>query len=849
MATLLLWYLIITLIGWLAFPLAYRLLPFLADRGYAFSRALGLLISSYLFWLMASLQVIPNTLGGTLLAVFLLAGLGVLAAGKGWKEMRDWLKVQRSSLLVIEAVFLVSFLAWGFVRGFDPAIEYTEKPMELAFINSILRSPTFPPADPWLSGYGISYYYFGYVMLGLMARLSGVGANLAFNVGQAMWFGLTALGAYGVMYNLLAGLRKDHKLTAGLRMLALLAPLFILVVSNLGGVMELLHARGVFWQTAADGTQTSYFWQDVLKVEEWNEAPAQPYSWSPNRGGWVWWRSSRVLNDFKLNGDQLEIIDEFPFFSYLLGDMHPHVLAMPFVLLAIGLALNLYYSSAQRKFQAIHPTEWVRRLDFWLAGLVLGGLSFLNTWDFPIYVVLFGLVYALVRTRQGNWCWGRVWDFLGFSLLLGLAGVLLYLPFYFGFSSQAGGFLPSMAFFTPGVNFWVMFLPLLVPVLLWLIYQVIREKGVWSAGLKFGALVVGGGWLLSYLIGILFANAINLGGKLAAAGGLGAQLGQKLIEYGNLFLTSQGATSSGELVMRSLALRLLSPGCWLTLLAVLVLVWSLLAKSNLKPDEPVEDNHPMEARSQGFVLLLTLMGAGLALVPEFIFLRDTFGNRMNTIFKFYFQTWMLWGLAGAFATAFILTQIRSGWRWALSAACLLAVAAGLVYPAVMIQAKTGMVDTSTGQLRLAQWSLDGTQAFQINSADDYAAVQYLKQAPYGVIAEAVGGSYSAYARMATHSGQPNVLGWPFHEYQWRGGTAEIGSREPDLERLYTTTDWNEARAILLQYHVRYVVLGDLEWSAYRVSQAKFDNNLPVAFRSGNTVIYGVPQDLAAQQGQ
>ncbi|GAP14419.1 uncharacterized membrane protein [Longilinea arvoryzae] len=849
MVTLLLWYLIITIIGWLAFPLAYRLLPFLPDRGYSFSRALGLLIPSYLFWLMASLQVLPNTLGGILLAVFFLAGLGALAVGKGWNELREWLNAQRNTLLVIEGVFLLTFLAWGFVRGFDPAIEYTEKPMELAFINSILRSPTFPPADPWLSGYAISYYYFGYVMLAFMARLSGVGANVAFNAGQAMWFGLTALGAYGVMFNLLAGLHRDRKITAGLRSLALLAPMFILVVSNLGGLMEVLHARGVFWQTAADGTQTSYFWQDVLKVEEWNQPPTQPYSWTPNRGGWVWWRSSRVLNDFKLSGEPIEIIDEFPFFSYLLGDMHPHVLAMPFVLLAIALALNLYYSSAQRKFLSIDPQEWIHRLDFWLAGLVLGGLAFLNTWDFPIYVVLFGLVYGLVRTRQKGWRWGRVWDFLGFSLLLGLAGVLLYLPFYFGFSSQAGGFLPSMAFFTPGVNFWVMFLPLLVPVFLWLIFEALREKGPWTAGLKFGGLVVGGGWLVSYLIGILFANAIRIGGKLAAAGGLGAQLGQKLIEYGNLFLTSQGATSPGELVLSSLVLRLQSPGCWLTLLILVVLVWSLLAKSGVRNEEAVENGGLTDARPLGFVLLLTLMGAGLALVPEFVFLRDTFGNRMNTIFKFYFQTWMLWGLAAAFGSAVILTQIRSGWRWAASAAWMVAVMAGLIYPVTMFQAKTGMIDTATGQLRIAQWTLDGTQAFQNNSPDDYAAVQYLKQAPYGVVAEAVGGSYSAYARIATQSGLPNVLGWPFHEYQWRGGTQEIGTREPDLSRLYTTTDWNEARVILTQYHVRYVVLGDLERSAYRVNQAKFDNNLQVAFRSGNTVIYEVPLELAAEQGQ
>ncbi len=849
MISLLLWYLVITLLGWLAFPLAYRLLPFLPDRGYSLTRALGLLLSSYLFWLMASLQLMPNTLGGMLLAVFLLAALGALAAGRGWQEIRSWLVGQKKSLLIMEGLFLLAFLAWGFIRGFDPAIEYTEKPMELAFINSILRSATFPPADPWLSGYAISYYYFGYVMIALMARLTGVGANIAFNLGQALWFALTALGAYGVLFNLLAALRKDRKITAGLRALALLAPLFILVISNLGGLMEVLHARGVFWQTAADGTQTSYFWQNVLKVEEWNQPPALPYSWSIQRGGWVWWRSSRVLNDFKLSGDPVEIIDEFPFFSYLLGDMHPHVLAMPFVLLAIALALNLFYSSGQRRFLEIHPRDWISRLDFWLAALVLGGLAFLNTWDFPIYVALFGLVFTVVRTKQSRLAWGRILEFIGFCLLLGLAGILLYLPFYFGFSSQAGGFLPSMAFFTPGVNFWVMFAPLLVPLILWLIFETHREKSRLRIGIKLAAIVVGGGWLVSSLFGLLFANAAGLGQSLMPLGGAAVIVGEKLVEYGNLFLNSQGATTAGNLFWMSLSLRMQSPGAWITLFALLALIWSLLARPEGKPDEPAEPDLTDQATPLTFVLLLALLGTILTLAPEFVFLRDTFGNRMNTIFKFYFQAWILWGLAGSFGLFIILTQIRSAWRWVAATASFAVIAAGLIYPAIMLQAKTGMVDAATGQLRFQDWSLDGTLAFQTYSPDDYAAVQYLKTASYGVIAEAVGGSYSSYARMAAQSGLPDVLGWPFHEYQWRGSTKEIGNREPDMERLYTTTDWTEALNILKQYHVRYVILGNMEKTAYPVSQPKFDNNLPVVFSSGDLVIYEVPTQLASTLDQ
>ena len=115
-----------------------------------------------------------------------------------------------------------------------------------------------------------------------------------------------------------------------------------------------------------------------------------------------------MLQDFDLLGQPREIIDEFPFFSYLLSDLHPHVLAMPFAMLVISLALNLYYQASRsfgpkRFLSAIidwvkgeeNPAEglflfsWMKKRDFWLAAVLLGGLAFINTWDFPIYVALF----------------------------------------------------------------------------------------------------------------------------------------------------------------------------------------------------------------------------------------------------------------------------------------------------------------------------------------------------------------------------------------------------------------------------------------------------------------------------
>ena len=127
-----------------------------------------------------------------------------------------------------------------------------------------------------------------------------------------------------------------------------------------------------------------------------------------------------------------------------------------------------------------------------------------------------------------------------------------------------------------------------------------------------------------------------------------------------------------------------------------------------------------------------------------------------------------------------------------------------------------------------------------NAAEDTAGAEFLRNAPLGVLAEAVGGSYTAYGRISAHSGQPTVLGWNFHESQWRGGESEKGSRESDIERLYTTSNWTEALLIIQQYDILYVYIGALEHNRYAVNETKFIRNLAPVFEFGSVIIYEVP---------
>src|SRR5512133_429599 len=217
------WWLIIQLFALAVLPLAWRLFRRLPSRGYPLAKALGLLLVCYVLWLGAGFRLLANSVGGILFALLLVAGVsawlgraglrraapGAAADGEqtaltllAGRPLFAWLRANWPLILATEALFLVSLAAWTVFRAYSGDISGTEKPMEFAFINGILGSRFFPPQDPWLSGYAISYYYFGYVMLAALIRLSGVLPAVGFNLGVALWFALTLTGAFGVVYDL-----------------------------------------------------------------------------------------------------------------------------------------------------------------------------------------------------------------------------------------------------------------------------------------------------------------------------------------------------------------------------------------------------------------------------------------------------------------------------------------------------------------------------------------------------------------------------------------------------------------------------------------------------------------------
>ena len=198
------WWAALTALGLAALPLVYTLLRRLPDRGFAFARPAGLLLVTYVFWLAGTLGFSANDGGGIALALLVVGGLSWLAYRRrpdSDPPLGEWLRANLTSVVVTELVFVGIFALWAWVRAQNPAISATEKPMEFAFLTGVGQSPTFPPLDPWLSGFAISYYYFGYVMVSLLSRLAFVAEPVAFNLAIAWIVAATATGAFGMVYN------------------------------------------------------------------------------------------------------------------------------------------------------------------------------------------------------------------------------------------------------------------------------------------------------------------------------------------------------------------------------------------------------------------------------------------------------------------------------------------------------------------------------------------------------------------------------------------------------------------------------------------------------------------------
>ena len=270
----------------------------------------------------------------------------------------------------MDSLFLVTFVFWIIIASQHPAINHTEKPMDFAFLNAVASSTHFPPVDPWFSGHPISYYYFGHLIMATLAKVTFTPLAIAYNIAISLIPALLAIGSFGLIYNLIRLSNSSRKISL---LYSVITPALLLFMSNLQGPLEIAHTRG--WLEPG-------FW-DWAQIKGLNGINNSSSGFFPT-DTWWWWRATRVV-DTLVSGQSLDYtITEFPLFSFILGDLHPHVLSLPFLVLFLSLMSNMYLSPF------FFNRSWIKRnpLEYGSIALILGSIAFINLWDAPTYLLL-----------------------------------------------------------------------------------------------------------------------------------------------------------------------------------------------------------------------------------------------------------------------------------------------------------------------------------------------------------------------------------------------------------------------------------------------------------------------------
>ncbi len=788
------WLLTVELLGLLALPLCFVLFRRLPDRGLTLAKPMILVVLAYVLWIAGLTRLIPNT-QGTIIAIAAAAAVVSALVFRGTaREMWAFVKAEWRTLAAAEAVFLVFFFLWLWVTSEAPAIHGTEKPMDFGFLNAVLQSRYFPPEDQWLSGHSISYYYFGHFIMAFLVKLTAIPSSVGYNLAVPLIPAMAATGAFGLLYNLVR--LSGGSIKAGIGF-GLAAPALILLVGNLEGALEFVNSRG--W-----GGDGFWGWVGIAGLEA---GPAGSGAF-PDGPNW-WWKATRVIGSFE-NGLQLDYtITEFPMFSFLLGDLHAHMMSLPFFLLGLAVALNLFRSEEPLGL------EWLRRrpVEAVAAALLIGASGFINFWDLPLLAALLG-VAALVKCYRdaGGDLQQTALRASAFVLPILALGVALFLPFYLELEGQTGGILPLRDVSTRPFLFFIVM------------------------GL-FTTLAV------AFLVRQLPGLRLPTRDDATLAGALLAAAAAPIVIWSGIVLVLHIPRDGILTALGDVALR----GVWvLPGLAIAgIAVYSAAQRVRLG-----------SGAAAAFPLLLVAAGFCLLAGAELFYVSDAFGGafrRMNTVFKVYYQSWLVLGVAGVYGLYYwgsrgqpaqasggrVPSRFRALYglgKYVWGAAVVVLLVASAYYPIGAVIDRTGVLEQ--GSARVGS-TLDGLAFVRNQDPGEYEAIQWLRdEASWGRIVEAVGPSYSDFGRISSATGLPTVLGWQGHESQWRGGIAAFAGRAQDVERIYGSSDGGVVRRLLEEYDVRYVYVGKRERSTYGVEHISgFGEFLEPAFEAEGVVIY------------
>ncbi len=765
----LVWLAFFWLLGWGFYPLTRIVFSALRDKGYGVSKLFGLLCLGLTVWLGAFFGIAySRTVIAWILAAWLLLNL-ILFIGDRKTILRE-VRTNFRAMLQSELVFLACFLFFLAIRLGNPDLWHPykggEKPMDFSYFNAVLKSSVFPPYDPWFAGGTLNYYYYGFFLSGLPVKLIGIIPSVAYNLILPTWYGFLGVGAFSAGAGIYAAAKRkfdDSKGNSGAVRTGLAAVLLMQVLGNLGTIKIILTK---LTELGAAGAEISglkaviFFFTGIGRLIGGQTLPLYPGDW--------YWLPSRAIPG--------EPITEFPFFTFLYGDPHAHLFALPLTVLAL-----VWMAALLRRSDEAKQTGFWQALVPLLAGtLIIGALIPTNTWDTPTYLLLavvlligVGLRRPLFRFRSIADADTRIQKLLSatFSVLL-LCGltILLYLPYLQTNSREMG------------INVW----------------QGDRTP-LWSYWMHWGL----------FLFLIISWYALETKDWMHVV---------RYVDFRRMLAARRiPLMAAGLFILCALAYCAIR-GVWIGWTALPLMVWSLLLL--LRGDT-----------SLGKRALFFLVGSGLfiTLFVEFFSLRGDLG-RMNMVFKLYLQAWVIFSLPAAFGAVFCFKRTRRGagerassssvgvWQF-LAAVLLIGTAAYPIFASVdkiRDRMSTAAPHTLDGMayMQTSQFFQDG---FLMDLSQDYDAIRWMQDNVSGspVIVEGHATEYKWGSRYTVYTGLPGVVGWNYHQRQQRGPMSDqVWERVNAVEAFYNSPMPEEKMVFLREYDVAYIIVGQMERGLY-----------------------------------
>ena len=338
------WWLVFLLIGISFFPLTWKIFNSFIDKGYLFSKILGVLFISYSIYILATFHILRFTTINILIVWVVIVGISLFFLRHEKFGFRKNLKI----FIAEEFIFLATLIAWSYVRSLNPDIRDLEKFMDFGFINSILRAQYFPPRDMWLTPFSINYYYFGHLYTAVITKISQIPSNITFNLMLATIFAFTFSLSFSFGINLISKIK--HYSTRKIFFLGLLFGYLVALSGNLQTIYSLF--KGYNAESPVP------FWDLVLSLSIFPNS-----YWYPNATRFIY-----------------HTIHEFPSYSFVVADLHGHVLDIPVVITLIALLFTIFLEKKVRLTLLI------------LISFLISIAYMTNAWDGLIYLGLLSII-------------------------------------------------------------------------------------------------------------------------------------------------------------------------------------------------------------------------------------------------------------------------------------------------------------------------------------------------------------------------------------------------------------------------------------------------------------------------